>query len=102
MRRSAAGAVGAADRARSGAERRDRTTAVNNKGPAHIGTSGEIAGGKRAQCPAARPTPRPAVRGGGRRRKRGRCGTPLQDVDCTTGGFGERTAWSGARCWMAS
>jgi hypothetical protein len=36
--RSAAGAVGAADRARSGAERRDRTTAVNNKGPAQNGT----------------------------------------------------------------
>jgi hypothetical protein len=37
---SAAGAVGAADRTRSGAERRERTTAVTSNGPANIGTSG--------------------------------------------------------------
>jgi hypothetical protein len=40
---SEAGAVGAADRTRSGAERRDRTTAVTSNGPAHIGTSGVLA-----------------------------------------------------------
>ena len=36
--RSAAGAMSTGDRARSDAERRDRTTADNNEGPAHIGT----------------------------------------------------------------
>ena len=46
--------------------------------------------------------PRPARRAGRRHRKRGGCGTPLQDVDGTPGGYGERTAWSGARCWLAS
>ena len=35
--------VGAAERARSGAERRDRMTAVNNEGPAQNGTSGVLA-----------------------------------------------------------
>ena len=41
--------VGAADRARSGAERRDRMTAVNNEGPAQNGTSGALADGKHAR-----------------------------------------------------
>ena len=55
--RSAAGAVGAADRARSGAERRNQT-AVTNKEPAHNGTSGALAGGKHTRRRAAWATPR--------------------------------------------
>jgi hypothetical protein len=56
--RSAAGAVGAADRTRSGAERRSRSTAVAFPPAAQNGTSGVLADGKHARRWATLPPPR--------------------------------------------
>src|SRR5664280_2287528 len=63
--------VGAAERARSGAERRDRMTAVNNEGPAQNGTYGRAQRARalvspngpvrRDQCPSSLRTPVRAV-----------------------------------------
>lgn len=48
-------------RCRGGTERRARTTAINNKGPAQNGTSGVLAEGKHALRGAAWATPRTGV-----------------------------------------
>ena len=57
------GAVRAADRKRSGAERRARTSAVATLAAARIGASGVPAAGKHARRWAARGTPRTGVLG---------------------------------------